>query len=162
MNKEKFTLFKSLKVLFERLYKRRVHFPKKYLGKILLMEDGQEFQVIRHLEIDPKRSPEKSTAVFKVRFKFSGLSLRINKRLSMIPAPFLMAKPGFRQKIWTVTADGYFQGIYQWALEEFAEKYPQSFIFKLMTKRSAEGTLSSEVILDTILSEYVENLLIKK
>ncbi len=123
------------------------------------MEDGREFQVIRHLKVDPKKGPEKSVAVFKVRFKFSGLPLRVNKRLSLIPAPFLMTKPGFRQKIWTVTEDGHFQGIYQWASEEFAETYPDSFIFKLMTKRSAEGTLSSEVIPDTFLSEYVESYL---
>ncbi len=144
------------------LFKRRVHFSKKYVGKILLMEDGQEFQVIRNLKVDPKKGQEKSGAVFKVRFKFSGLSLRVNKRLSMIPVPFLMAKPGFRQKIWTVAEDGYFQGIYEWASEEYAEKYPQSFIFKLMTKRAAEGTLSFEVIPYTFLSEYVEGLLIKK
>jgi hypothetical protein len=125
------------------------------------MEDGQEFQVIRHLKVEPKKDPEKSAAVFKVRFKFSGLSLRVNKRLSMIPVPFLIAKPGFLQKIWTVTEDGYFQGIYQWASEEFAEKYPQSFIFKLMTKRAAEGTLSSGIIPNTFLSEFIESLLIK-
>ncbi len=125
------------------------------------MEDGQEFQVIRHLKVDPKKGQEKSVAVFKVRFKFSGLPLRVNKRLSMVPAPFLIAKPGFLQKIWSVSKDGYFQGIYQWASEEFAEKYPQSFIFKLMTKRAAEGTLSSGIIPNTFLSEFIESLLIK-
>ena len=122
------------------------------------MGDGQEFQVIRHLKVDPKKGQEKSVAVFKVRFKFSGLPLCVNKRLSMIPAPFLMAKPGFREKVWSVSEDGYFQGIYQWASQEFAETYPHSFIFKMMTKRSAEGTLSKEIIPDTLLSEYVEGL----
>ncbi len=87
------------------------------------MEDGREFQVIRHLKVDPKKGPEKSAAVFKVRFKFSGLPLRVNKRLSLIPVPFLMTKPGFRQKIWTVTEDGYFQEIYQWDSEEFVVSY---------------------------------------
>ena len=52
------------------------------------MEDGRKFQVIRHLKVDPKKGPEKSVAVFKVYFKFSGLPLRVNKRLSLIPAPF--------------------------------------------------------------------------
>ena len=126
------------------------------------MEDGKRFQVVRDLIVDFKQNQEKSVAVFIVRFRFSGLPLRVNKRLSMAPAPFLIAKPGFRRKIWTVTEEGHFQGIYQWASEEFAEKYPQSFIFKLMIKRSAEGTLSSEVIPNTLLSEYVESLLIKK
>jgi hypothetical protein len=160
LDEEKLTLFKSLKILFGRLFAGRVHFLKKYTGKILLVEDGKKFQVIRHLKVDAKKSKEKSVAVFKVRFKFSGLSLRVNKRLSMIPAPFLMAKPGFLQKIWCVSADGYFQGMYEWATKESAEKYQQSFIFKMMTKRSAEGTLSSEVIPETVLSDYVEDLFI--
>ena len=160
MNQEKLTLFKSLKVLFARLFAGRVHFSKKHVGKILSMEDGKKFQVIRDLKVDPKQSQEKSAAVFKVRFEFSGLPLRVNKRLSLFPAPFLMAKPGFRQQIWTVTEDGYFQGIYQWTTKDCAETYPDSFIFKLMTKRSAEGTLSSEVIPDTFLSEYVESYLV--
>jgi hypothetical protein len=155
----KFTLLKSLNVLFSRLFSGRIHFLKEYAGKILLMEDGKKFQVIRNLKVDPTQKSDKTPAVFKVRFKFSGLPLAVNKRLSMIPAPFLMAKPGFRQKIWTVTEDGYFQGIYQWASKEFAEAYPQSFIFKVMTKRSAPGTLSYEVIPNTILAHYTEKLI---
>ena len=70
-----------------------------------------------------------------------------------------MAKPEFLQKIWSVTEDGYFQGLYQWTTKEFAETYPNSFIFKLMTKRSAKGTLSYEVIPNTHLNVYVEKLL---
>ena len=159
MNQEKFTFLKSLKVLSARIFSGHVHFSKEYAEKILSMEDGKKFQVIRDLKVDPKQSLEKSVAVFKVRFKFSGLPLAVNKRLSMIPAPFLMAKPGFRQKIWTVSEDGYLQGIYQWATKEFAGIYPDSFIFKVMTKRSAEGTLSYEVIPDTILTHYIEKFL---
>jgi hypothetical protein len=159
MTQEKYTFLKTLKVLFARIFSGRVHFSKAYAGKTLLMEDGKKFQVIRDLKVNPKQSPEKPVAVFKVRFKFSGLPLAVNKRLSMIPAPFLMAKSGFREKIWTVSEDGYFQGIYQWATEKFTEAYPQSFIFKVMTKRSAEGTLFYEVIPDTLLSSYVKKLI---
>ena len=104
---------------------------------------------------EPNQIPEKSSAVFKVRFRFSGLPLAVNKRLSIFPVPFLIAKSGFQQKIWAVTEDGWFQGIYQWASRNSAQKYQQSFIFKMMTKRSVEGSLSYEVIPDTILSEYI-------
>jgi hypothetical protein len=159
MNQEKFVFPKSLKVLITRLLSRRIHFSKEYYGKILIMKDGKKFLVIRDLKVVPKQCPEKSVAVFKVRFKFSGLPLAVNKRLSMIPAPFLMAKPGFLEKIWTISEDGYFQGIYQWDSTEIAETYPQSFIFNLMTKRSAEGTLSYERIPDTILSHYIKKLI---
>ncbi|MFC2167534.1 hypothetical protein ACFLRW_01005 [Acidobacteriota bacterium] len=148
-----------MKRLFKRLFSGRIHFSKEYVGKNLLMEDGKEFFVFRDLKVDPLESQEKSDAVFKVHFKFPGLPLRVNKRLSMVPAPFLLAKPGFREKIWSVSEDGYFQGIYQWASKELAESYPQSFIFKVMTKRSAAGTLSYEVIPDTVLSHFVNKLI---
>ena len=45
--------------------------------------------------------------------------------------------------------------IYEWESDEFAAK---SFIFKLMTKRSAKGTLSYEIIPDTDLAKYMEKL----
>ncbi|MFC1724913.1 hypothetical protein ACFL4T_04740 [candidate division KSB1 bacterium] len=153
------SFFKSLKVFLKRSFSGQIHFSKEFSGKVLLMEEGKRFQVFRDLKVVLNQIPDKSAAVFKVRFKFSGLSLAVNKRMSIFPAPFLMAKPGFRQKIWTVTEEGWFQGIYQWASRESAEKYPESFIFKMMIKRSAEGTLSYDVIPDTILSEYIENLI---
>ena len=159
MKKEEFTIFSSIATIINNLFRGRVHFPKEYVGKTLLIEDGKKFQIIRDLKVDSKQSQEKSVAVFMVRFKFSGLPFAVNKRLSIFPAPFLIAKPGFLEKIWTFNEDGYFQGIYQWTSKEFAEAYPDSFIFKLMTKRSAEGTLSYEVIPDTLLSNYVKKLI---
>ena len=159
MNQEKLVILKSLKVLLARLLRRHIHFSKEYIGTILSMEDGKKFQVIRDLKVDPKQASERSTAVFKVRFKFSGLPLTVNKRPSMFSVSFLMTKAGFREKIWTVSEDSYFQGIYQWASKESAESYPQSFIFKMMTKRSAESTLTYEIIPNTVLSQYVKKLI---
>jgi len=159
MHQGKISFLKSLTVLFGRIFSGRIHFPWKYKKKILTMEDGKKFQVFRDLKVDSKQGQNQSVAIFKVRFKFSGLPMRVNKRLSMMPTPFLLAKPGFREKIWTVSDDGYFQGIYQWASNELAESYPQSFIFKLMTKRSAEGSLSYEIIPDTRLSEFIGKLI---
>ena len=150
----------SLRILFGRLLSRRVHLSKEYTGKVFAMEDGKRFRIIRDLRIDHEQRSAQSVAVSIVRFKFSGLPLAVNKRLSLIPAPFLIAKTGFHQKLWTIAEDGYFQGVYQWATKEFADEYPQSFIFKMVTLRSLEGTVSYEVIPDTVLSEYVENYLL--
>jgi hypothetical protein len=123
------------------------------------MEDGQEFLAFRHLVVDPKKGNDRSCAIFKVRFKFSSLALRINKRLSLLPTPFLIAKRGFKQKLWMINDKGFFQGIYEWESEESAEKYPESFIFKMMTKRSETGTVSYEVIPDILLSDYFNTLI---
>ena len=123
------------------------------------MEDGQEFLAFRHLVVDPKKGNDRSCAIFKVRFKFSSLALRINKRLSLLPTPFLIAKRGFKQKLWMINDKGFFQGIYEWESEESAEKYPESFIFKMMTKRSETGTVSYEVIPNILLSDYFNTLI---
>lgn len=149
MNQEKFTLLK-------RLFSKKIQFPKEYKSKILKMEDGKKFQVIRDVRVDFNQNHKEPLAVFIVRFKFSGLPLTVNKRMSIFPTPFLLTKPGFLEKIWTVSDDGYFQGIYQWDSKESAESYPQSFIFKMMTKRSKKGTVTYKTFPDTILAHYIE------
>jgi len=133
-----------------------VHFPEEYVGDVLTMEDGQKFTVFRRLKVDGNVDKHDDLAVFKVRFKFKNLSTGANKRLSIIPAPFLMGMTGFREKNWAInekTND--FQGIYQWTSREMAERYPETFIFKLMTKRATPGTVSYEIIPNTDLSDYL-------
>jgi len=141
------------------VFSGRAHFPEKHIGQILTMEDGKKFAVFRRLMISDKTDLANDNAVFKVRFQFKSLGPSINKCLSMIPVPFLIGMKGFREKYWTFDENsGFFQGIYQWESKEFAEKYPNSLIFKLMTKRSVPRTLSYEIMHDTDLSEYIEKL----
>ena len=133
-----------------------IHFPEEYVGDVLTMEDGQKFTVFRRLKVDGQGENHDNQAVFKVRFKFKNLSTGANKRLSIIPAPFLMGMKGFREKDWTINENtNDFQGIYQWSTKETAERYPDTFIFRLMTKRAAPGTVSYEILPDTDLSEYL-------
>ena len=133
-----------------------VHFPDEYVNDVLTMEDGQRFTVFRRLTVDGNEDGQASPAVFKVRFRFKNLSVNANKRLSIIPAPFLMGMDGFLEKDWTINeATNEFQGIYQWSSTEAGENYPDSFIFKLMTKRAAPGTVTYETMPDTDLSAYL-------
>jgi hypothetical protein len=141
------------------LMKGNVHFPEEYVGKVLTMEDGQKFTVFRTLKVDGSGDNPDNLAVFKVRFKFKNLSSGANKRLSIIPAPFLMGTEGFREKDWTINeSTNEFQGIYQWSSREAAEQYPDTFIFKLMTKRAAPGTVSYEILPNTEITEYLKIL----
>lgn len=156
-------LFGALAVLVHTLafniIRGRVHFPEEYVGQNLIMKDDKKFTVLRRLQVEGKGKAADDHAVFKVRFKFKDLKMETNKRLSMIPVPFLMGMKGFREKYWTFNEDtDYFQGIYQWESKEIAENYPDSFIFKLMTKRAAPGTLSYEIIPDMDLSKYIREL----
>lgn len=133
-----------------------VRFPEEYVGDVLTMEDGQKFMVFRRLKVDGREDNHDNQAVFIVRFKFKNLSTGANKRLSIIPAPFLMGMKGFREKDWTINENtNVFQGIYQWSTKEAAERYPDNFIFKLMTRRAAPGTVSYEILPNTDLSQYL-------
>ena len=137
----------------------RVHFPDEYVGEVLTMEDGQKFTVFRRLQVDGKDDGKGRPAIFVVRFKFRNLGIGTNKRLSIIPAPFLMGMEGFREKVWTVNEEAMtFQGIYQWSTKEIAERYPQSFVFGRMVKRAAPGSVSYEVISETEISGYIHSL----
>lgn len=141
------------------IFSGRVHFPEEYVGANLKMEDDKVFTVLRRLQVEARDDASDGYAVFKVRFKFKSLNLDTNKSLSMIPAPFLMGMKGFREKYWTFNEEtDYFQGIYQWESKEIAEHYPESFIYKLMTKRSVPGTLSYEVLPNTDLSQYIKRI----
>ena len=138
------------------LLKGHVHFPEDYVGDVLIMKDGQRFTVFRRLRVDGNDDGRGTPAIFKVRFRFKNLGTGANKRLSVIPAPFLMGMDGFQEKNWTINeATNDFQGIYQWSSHEAAKEYPDSFIFKLMTKRAALGTVTYEIVPDTELSEYL-------
>ena len=138
------------------LLRGNVHFPEEYVNAVLTMEDGKRFTVFRRLTVDDHEEGQGTPAIFKVRFRFKNLSIGANKQLSIIPAPFLMGMEGFLEKDWTINeATNEFQGIYQWSSTEAAEKYPNSFIFKLMTKRAAPGTVTYEIMPNTDLSAYL-------
>jgi hypothetical protein len=170
--KKRVILLSSLSIIFLYLiifehtflfnaFSGQIRFPKEHVGADLIMEDGKKFKVFRRLQIKRKDHSIEEYAVFKVRFKFKNFNFKVNKALSMIPVPFLVGLEGFREKYWTFNEnDNYFQGIYQWESKEIAEKYPDSFIFGLMTKRAATGTISYEIISNTDVSQYIQTLLL--
>ena len=123
----------------------RVHFPKDCIGDT--HQGPQEaFVVFRKMVLDPTEAqPNKPGAVFTVRFHFARLSLKANKRLSLIPAPFIIAQPGFRCKTWMVGRDtGMFQGVYEWDSVADAEAYWSSFPMSLMKRRAVPGSVWHE------------------
>jgi hypothetical protein len=123
----------------------RIHFPKDCLGG--LVDGEEEFEVFRHMTLDPSQNqPEKPGAIFKVRFRFASMSPEMNKRASLIPAPFIAAQPGVRSKMWTLSREtGEFQGVYEWDTVASAENYWTSFPMKLMKRRAVPESLSYEI-----------------
>jgi len=140
----------------------RISFPNKFISSKLTMEDGKEYSLFRTLHVDMDNRKLGEIAVFIVRFKFKDLSLEANKRLSMFPALFLIGMEGFIEKNWIINGETReFQGIYQWESTESAERYTESFIYNLMTKRAAPGSLSYDIKPNTDLSQYLKKLISK-
>ncbi|MFC1509163.1 hypothetical protein ACFL60_05695 [Candidatus Omnitrophota bacterium] len=128
---------------FGLLLRGRVHFRKDCIGT---SEKGEreDFVIFRKIVVYPAGNQlQNPGAIFKVRFHFAKFSFRINRLLSLIPVPFIIAQPGFRSKTWmTGLNTGAFQGVYEWDLVEDAEKYWYSFPLKLMKKRAVPETLT--------------------
>ncbi len=126
-------------------FKRRVHFAKN-INEITIHEK-EDFIVFRKVTLDPvKNYSDKPKAALKVYFKFAKFSLKINRILSIIPIPLIISQQGFRSKTWLIGKDsGIFQGLYEWDSITDAENYMNSFVVKLMKRRSIPNTLKYEI-----------------
>ena len=147
------------RTLHQDLVDEYVSDARQEFGQCGAYEDGQEFVIFRRLTVSGKTDRSAGFTVFKLRFKFKNLMPKTNKRLSIIPAPFLIGMRGFREKYWTINEENnYFQGIYQFESKKIAENYPNTFVFNLLAKRSETGTVSYEIIPNADLSQYIEKM----
>lgn len=129
------------------LLRRRLHFRKERNGEVVTASDGKEYTIFRGLTVDPRKNqPEKPGAILRIQFDFKSGSAGKNKRLSVIPIPFIAGLPGFRSKYWMIhEPSGGFQGIYEWDSVQDAENYEKSFAIKLMKMRAVPGSVSFEI-----------------
>lgn len=136
--------------------RRKIHFPKERIGIVIKTKDKQEFTIFREVIVNKKID---KPAVFRVKFLLSSMKPENNIRFSWLPVPFFIGLPGFQAKVWTLNyKNNYFQGIYQWENQEYAEKYSKSFAYRFMSGRSIPGTVSFKIIPNTTLEEYLESL----
>ena len=134
-------LARALKLWFG----KRVVFSTDEIDKIVREEEP--FKLFRKIVLLQKdHQPKIPGALFKVKFRFAKFSFKTNRRLSLIPIPFIIAQPGFISKTWLVgTETGCFQGLYEWESREAAENYVDSFPLKLMKKRAVPDTLKIKI-----------------
>jgi hypothetical protein len=137
---------------------RKIRFKKGRTGKTVQMLNGHRFTIFRHA-VRRSKNKNKEPAVFCVRFHVSGMSPERNIQFSLIPMLFILGLPGFQEKYWMINRrNGDFQGLYQWASEEDAKNYADSFAMKFMTNRSVPGSLSYEIIPGIGLDDHLRHL----
>jgi hypothetical protein len=81
-DKMSFNPLYSLLNTIKNIILRKIHFPKTKIGKILVMEDGQEFTIFREVNIDLDDELV-DCVVFKVRFLVENMKPQDNIRFSV-------------------------------------------------------------------------------
>ena len=137
----------------------RLRFQRGFVGREVAMDDGRRFRVFRQLS--RRRGNDSAPAVLVVRFRFRRFSQRVNRMLSLIPVPLIGGFPGFRQKLWMVDeGTGAWQGVYQWESAAAVELYRRSFVLGMMNRRAEPESITTTVVLETQLAEYLAARLI--
>jgi len=123
-----------------------VHFPKDQNGSTI--KEKEDFLIFRKVVLSHREKPPVNPCVnLKVFFRFKRFSFKVNRFLSLIPIPLIIAQPGFRSKTWMIGKDtGTFHGLYEWDNIENAKQYLNSLPLNMMKKRSIPETLNCEVI----------------
>ena len=121
--------------------KGNVHFPKDQNGSTI--NEEEEFLIFRKVVVSHRgKSPVNPYVILKVFFRFKRFSFKINRILSLIPIPFIIAQPGFKSKTWMTGKDtGTFHGLYEWENIENAKQYLDSLPLNMMKKRAIPKTL---------------------
>lgn len=117
------------------------------LENIRFEDRGEQFTAFRKMIVIPtSNQPEKSGAIFQVRFRFKNLSEKANRLLSLIPIPLIAAQPGFHSKTWLLGKQtGDFIGYYEFDTLEAAKAYWDSLPLRMMRKRAAPDSLTHEI-----------------
>lgn len=139
-----------------RLILGRIRISKQYVGETILMADGQEYRIFRHIHTHPAHMSDAS-AIFVVRFKFSHLSFMANKIASIIPMLIITGYPGFHIKMYGVNkANGFWQGMYQWKTKQALSEYKHSFVYRIMNKRAIQSSIGTFEASGQQLLDYIE------
>ncbi len=140
----------------ERLLVGRLTFSKEYVGTTIAMENGEVYQIFRHVNSTSQNSAEQNSVLI-VRFKFAKLSYSANKFVSQFPMLLITGFPGFQAKIYAVNPhNGYWLGLYQWESKQALEDYKQSLVLQVMNRRAIEGSVTYREFERRLLTDYIE------
>jgi len=126
----------------------RVHFDRKRIGQVLVVEDGERHRIFREVRVDPARKePSDPPVTLTLRFRFARFSPAANRRLSLIPIPAIIGMPGFLGKTWThCEKTGISQGIYRFESLETAAAYLASPVVRILERRAAPGSMGHSIL----------------
>ncbi len=134
----------------------RLKYSNEYIGTTLKMENGEAYQIFRHVK-SVSKSHDEHSSVFIVNFKFARLSHNANRFVSQLPMLLITGFPGFQVKMYAVNHEnGYWLGIYQWESKHALDAYKQSFVLRIMNSRAREGSVTYYELDQYRLTDFIE------
>ena len=134
----------------------RLKYSKEYVGTNLQMENGEVYQIFRHIRSIPQSQDEQGF-VFIVNFKFARLSQSANRFVSKVPMLLITGFPGFRVKMYAVNQQtGYWLGIYKWESKKALDAYKKSFVLRIMNSRAIDGSVTYHELDNYSLNDYID------
>lgn len=121
---------------------RRIHQPRRLVGRRLAFADGSESWVYRETIVD--RPTPSDPAVLVVAFRLRGVRGRghaVFRAESLLNTPLFVGFPGFVSKLWLAhDSNNVYRGVYEWDGPWLAEQYARS-LWRVLALVSARGSI---------------------
>jgi hypothetical protein len=130
------------------LVRRRVHLPRRHVGRVLRFADGSTARVYRETTVD--RRPPVEPCVLVVAFRLRLIRGRRMHRAfeaeSLLNTPLFVGFPGYVSKLWcTHDGSGVYRGLYEWDGPQRARQYAAS-LWRVLELGSVPGSIRYQVV----------------
>jgi len=129
------------------LWQRRVHLPRRHVGRLLRFADGTSARVYRETVLD--RPPPVDPCGLVVQFRLRGVrgaGHRLFRWESLLNTPLFTGFPGFVSKLWVAHDErGAYRGVYEWDAPERAETYARA-LYRVLALVSVPGSIHYAVV----------------
>jgi hypothetical protein len=126
---------------------RRLHLPRRHVGRVLRFADGTAGRVYRETTLD--RPPAAQPCALVVRFRLRyvrGAGHRLFEWESVLNTPMFVGFRGFVSKLWVAHDErGTYRGIYEWDGERAAHDYARA-LWQVLALVSVPGSIDYRVL----------------
>jgi hypothetical protein len=138
---------RSMVVAGQLLLRRRVHQPRRQVGRFLRFADGTEGRVYRETTVD--RPPAAEPCVLVVTFRLRGVRGRghtLFRWESWFNTPLFVGFPGLISKLWLAHDEaGNYRGFYEWDGSASAEEYARA-LWRVLELVSVRGSIRYHIV----------------
>jgi len=126
---------------------RRIHLPRRHVGRLIRFADGTSARVYRETVVD--RPPPADPCVLLVTFRLRGVRGRGHvafEKESLLNTPLFVGFPGLVSKLWMAHDElGTYRGLYEWDGPQSAEAYARA-LWQVLALVSVKGSIDYRVL----------------